>query len=269
MPFGNEWLTTPAWTFVLISIRLLGLFLVAPVFGAKAIPFRIRFLFAASIAALLTSIYLPSVRMPSGPAFEILLVIGKEATLGVILAFASLVCFMGIQIAGQMISQLGGVSAGTVFDPDTQAEVPALSQLLWWTAAAMFLVSGGHRQVLQTFLDLFSVMPPGQVELPQDLLIGVIELTALSFETAIRVAAPVTVAMLLSMIVIGILSRTIPQLNILSVGLGTNALMMLGSLFITAGTMVWVFQHQHDQILGLVQSWLMQIGQDTPQGPPT
>jgi len=259
MPPGLDFIATPVWTFVLVLARISGLFMLAPMFGSAAVPRRVRALFAASIALLITATFLPSSQVTVHNLVELTLLVGKEAALGLILAVSLMICFAGIQISGQMLSHLGGLSVGDLFDPNTNTSVPILSQLLWWTAVAMFLVSGGHRRVMGALLDLFHVFPPGEVALPDNLLQGIIDVMALSFETALRIAAPVLVALLLSMLVLGLIGRTLPQLNILAVGLGTNTLIMLAGLFLTAGTMLWVFQQQQDAILGMLQAWLHEL----------
>ena len=268
MPVGLDWIATRIWTFVLVLARISALFLVAPVFGSPAVPRRVRALFAASIALVITTTYTPSTTVPVQNLVQLTVLIGKEAALGMIIAVATMICFAGIQISGQLLSHLGGLSVGDLFDPNTNTSVPILSQLLWWTAVAMFLVTGGHRRVIMALLDLFRVFPPGRVALPDNLLQGIVDVMSLSFETALRIASPVLVALLLAMLVLGLIGRTLPQLNILAVGLGTNTLIMLGGLFLTAGTMLWVFQQQQEEILGMVRLWLGELSSGGTAGVP-
>lgn len=252
----SEYLTASAATFVLVLTRISGVFLVSPFFAAPAIPRRVRVLLASTIALAITTLHGPRTLPPIGNLAQLVVLMAREAALGLILAVAVLISFQAIQLAGQLITHLGGLSVGDLFDPNTNSSVPIMSQLLYWVALAIFLVVGGHRQVMRALLDLFAVYPPGYVELPDDALSGVVALVGSSFEAAWRVASPIAVALLLAMVVLGLLGRTLPQLNILAVGLGTNALITLAGLMVTGGMVVWVFQTHHEQVMESVEAWL-------------
>jgi flagellar biosynthetic protein FliR len=77
-------------------------------------------------------------------------------------------------------------------------------------------------------------------------------LVAQSFALAVRAAAPVVTSLLLSTLVMGLVSRTLPQLNILVVGFGMNALLTFGVLALTLGAAVWVFQDQVEPAVELL-----------------
>ncbi len=251
-------LSTIVWTFVLVLTRISGLFMVAPFFGATSIPRRVRALLAASVALLITILHLPRSIPPIHNLVDLTVLMAKEAALGMILALALLICFLGIQLAGQLLSHLGGLSVGVLFDPTTNTSQPILSQLLYWVALSVFLTTGGHRQVMEALLDLFVAYPPGYVVLPENAVEGIVEIVGLSIETAWRAAAPVAVSLLLSMVILGLIGRTLPQLNVLAVGLGANAMLTLAGLFVMGGTIVWVFQQQQVEMIDTVREWLLE-----------
>jgi len=243
-------------TFVLVATRLSGLFLVAPFFGSQAVPRRVRAMLLAAISFQITMLHAERAPLAAGSLTELAVLVAREAAIGMVLAAAMMVCFASLQLTGQIISHLGGISIGDLFDPSTNASVPFIAQLLVLLATALLLITGGHRQVMRALLDLFHTMPPGQVRLPPDLLAGVVQLLGLSFETAVRAGAPIAAALLLSMVVLGLIGRTLPQLNILAVGLGLNSVVMLGGLFLTLGMVMWVFQRQEETVIETVASWL-------------
>ncbi len=254
-------LTTTAWTFVLVLTRISGLFLVAPFFGSPSIPRRVRALLVAAIALLITLMYIPLSLPPIRNLVELSVLIAKEAALGMFLALALLLCFLAVQLAGQLLGHLGGLSVGDLFDPATNSNQPMLAQLLYWVALGVFLTTGGHRQVMGALLDLFETYPPGRVVLPQDALQGIVEIVGLSMTTAWRAASPVAASLLLSMIILGLIGRTLPQLNVLAVGLGANALLLLAGLFAMGATAMWVFQQQQVELIDAVRNWLVAAGE--------
>jgi len=142
--------------------------------------------------------------------------------------------------------------------------VPLFSQLLALLSTALFLVIGGHRLLLGGLLDTFSVIPPGGSValffgtagggsgpgLLAPLVETILVLITQSFHLAIRAAAPVMTAVLLATLVLGLISRTLPQLNVMVVGFGLNAMITFGVLFLSLGAALLVFQ---DQVVPTVQ----------------
>jgi flagellar biosynthetic protein FliR len=101
-------------------------------------------------------------------------------------------------------------------------------------------------------LETYVAMPIGHATLPGSLAALIPNLLSESFSLAVRGAAPAMIALLLGSVVLGLLSRTLPQLNILSVGMGLNALVMLGALGLSIGAIAWLFQEQLDPALTTV-----------------
>src|SRR5262249_4131687 len=118
-------------------------------------------------------------------------------------------------------------------------------------------IAGGHRQVMEALLDTFVTIPPGQATLPTDLVETFTNLLTQSFTLAIRAAAPTMTALLLATLVLGLTSRALPQLNVMTAGLGLNALVALGTLSLTLGVAAWAFQEQleptFETLLGTLQ----------------
>jgi flagellar biosynthetic protein FliR len=152
-------------------------------------------------------------------------------------------------LAGQIIGQLGGMALADIFNPGFDASVPILSQILYLTTLAIYVIIGGHRLLLVGLLSTLDSIPPGSVGLPTSIAGAMTTLLAESFSLGIRVAAPATVALLLATAVMGLISRTLPQLNILAFGFGLNALVTLALLSVSLGGMAWIFQEQLEPAL--------------------
>ena len=149
------------------------------------------------------------------------------------------------------------VSLADVADPTFESSVPLASQLLEKTALVLFLLIGGHRQVLSALLDSFTAMPPGQAHLPTELVPLLGEVVATSFEVGLRAAAPVMAALLASTLLVALVSRTLPQLNAVVVGLNLNALLVLAVLGLTVGVAAWVLVEPAEQA---VIAWRSAVG---------
>ena len=239
--------------FVLVLTRIGSLLMSLPVLGTASVPMQVRALLAVGISLVLTPLFWGQ----PIPQPENLLALGsllaREAILGLALGLAVMILLSGVQLAGQIMSQTSGLTLADVVDPTFETSVPLLSQILEMLAVAIFFLVGGHRQVLEALMRSFAWMPPGQGRLPSGLVEALSSITAHSFEVGIRASAPVMVALLLATLSVALISRTLPQLNAVAVGLNFNSLIVLGVLAFCLGAVGWVFQGELDGAIDIVQ----------------
>ncbi len=250
--------------FTLVLTRISGVLIASPIFGSTQAPATVRALISLALAVLIMpSQWFATLPYP-GSILVYVVILAGELLVGIVLGLGISILLGGIQLAGDMISRVGGLTLSDVLDPTTQSNVPLFSQLLALLSTAVFLILGGHRIVLGGLLDTFSAIPPGGCAAmflgPPDggsspeLLMSLVEVCVVlftqSFQVAIRAAAPVVTAVLLATLVLGLVSRTLPQLNIMVVGFGLNAMITFAVLFLSLGAALLVFQ---DQIVPTLQ----------------
>jgi len=244
--------------FTLVLTRVSGLTMTAPIYGTKDVPAQVRALLAIALAMLIApSQWGVDVVYPE-TMLNYMVFIGSELLVGLCLGLGISILFSGVHLAGMMIGRVSGMMLADVFDPTLEANVPTLSRMLFMVAMAIFVCLGGHRIVMGGLLDTFQTMPPGSM-LPWDVsgpgassaggfegtIPGALVLMLTqSFYLGIRAAAPVVTALLLSTLVMGLISRTLPQLNILMVGFGMNAMLTFAVFWLTIGTAAMLFQAQ-------------------------
>lgn len=246
------WLSTATLNqmvvFALILTRISGLFVFAPVFSSNEIPMRVRALLIVALALILT----PTQAHVQPPQPETLvdfsLSLGTELLIGVSIGLGVLSLFLGIQMAGRIIGQMSGLGVAEIFDPATDTSTPLFAQLLNLVAMLVFLLIGGHRMVMAALLDNLNVLPLGS-GFPPDAVHALTVVLSQSFDLGLRAAAPATAALLLSTLVLGLIGRTMPQFNILMLGFGINSMVSLGTMFVSMGAIVWLFQDQLEPVL--------------------
>jgi flagellar biosynthesis protein FliR len=227
----------------LVFVRVAGLVLTAPIFGAGAVPLHVRALLAATLTLLIAPLQWRGAAFHfDGPA-AYLASLAAEALIGACLGLGVLVLVHAMTLAGELISQAAGLGIAEVFDPAIEENVPSFSRLLFVLSVAIFLCIGGHRMLLAGLLDTFQTMPPGREQFGS-LAGGLTTLVAQSFVLGVRAAAPAVTALLTATLILGMIGRTLPQLNVLSLGLGLNALLALAVFGLTLAVMVWAFQSQ-------------------------
>jgi len=238
--------------FTLVLSRVSGLVMTAPIYGTREVPMRVRALLAFALALLIMPTQWHAAVAYPGSLVNYLVFVGAEVLIGAVLGLGVVILFSGVLLAGQVIGRISGLMLADVFDPNLQAEVPTFSQLLHLLTLAIFVLMGGHRLVMAGLLDTFATIPVGSGNVPDSLAGAMVDLLTLSFALGIRAAAPVTAAVLLSVLVMGLISRTLPQMNILAVGFGLNSMVALGVLATTIGASALIFQNQLDEGLHIL-----------------
>jgi flagellar biosynthetic protein FliR len=234
----------PFVTFTFVLARVGGLVVTAPLFSFGSLPAKLRLILALALALLITPIELsaPLATPPNVPVYAAQL--AGELSIGALLGLGIVVLLAGAQLAGQIISQMSGLSVADAFNPMLEEASPILANLLQMTALAVFVAIGGHRLLVGALLDTYMMIPLGRAELTSPIGKLVPALLAESFSLALRGAAPAIVALLLATISLGLVSRTLPQMNIMAIGFGLNVLVTLGILALSIGGIAWLFQEQ-------------------------
>lgn len=230
--------------FLLVLARIGCLLLTAPAFLGHHAPVMVRGLLAVLISLLVTPVCFEQAEPLPDNSVSFLVLLIREAMLGLLVGLAIFILFSALRVAGQVISQASGLQLAQVLDGTGQENIPVTSRLLELLALAFFLTMNGHHQVLEAMLSSFRSVPPGAAMWMESFSWAILEAVRQSFDVGLRVAAPIMLAVLLAVVLVGILGRTIPQVNILAIGLSLNTLVILGMLFLSAGSVAWVF-HQH------------------------
>ncbi len=238
--------------FTLVLTRMSGLVMTAPIFGTRDIPMQIRALLAFTLAALVAPTQWHLQVEPPQNLMNYLVFIGTEALIGLVLGLGVTILFVGLQVAGTLIGRASGLALSNVFDPSMGAEVALHGQLLNYVTLALFVAIGGHRMLIGATLDTFGALPPGSGAIPVGLSSAATDLVALSFSLGLRASAPMVTALLLSTLVMGIISRTLPQLNIMAVGFGMNSMMTLATMAISITAICYMFQGHVGHVLELL-----------------
>ena len=221
--------------FVLVLTRVSGLMVLAPVWGSRVIPMRVRALLAIGISLIIspllwnTPIGRPGQRAAFAGAARL------RVRRGVVVGPGRDIYFAGLELAGQIMGQMSGMSLAEVVSPTFDTNVPVFSEFLNLLMLTVFVLAGGHQYLLDALLQAFQQMPPGHAHFSASLVEALTSITTFSFTMGLQIAAPMMVALLLSIVIMGLISRTLPQLNILAVGFSVNSTVMLGALLLSLG----------------------------------
>jgi flagellar biosynthesis protein FliR len=237
-------LLTQFATFVLVLARIGALVATAPIFGTKAAPMQARALLAIAMTLLVTPLYSSQTPVDVGNMLAFGKFVMGEAILGLLLGLGVSILLSGVQLTGQIVAQLGGTALAEGFDSMVEENLPVYSQFFYFVTLAMFVLLDGHRLLIEALLDTYVWMPPGKGALGESFVTAFTMLLGQSFLLGIRAAAPAMAALLLATLVLGLIGRTLPQLNILVVGFSVNALLTAAILVVSMGAIAWAFPQQ-------------------------
>lgn len=243
--------------FVLVLTRISGVIMTAPIFGSRSVPIQIRAFLAIGLSLIVTPLQDSSLMAEPASLLNLLWMLGREAMLGLALGLAVMILFTGLQLTGQIMGQMSGMSLADVFDPSSGTSVPVFAQLLDVVTLSVFVAIGGHRQVLDALLDTFRARPPGGDDFPINVVPTLTMVLGESFLIGFRAAAPVMVALLMSVLILGLISRTLPQLNVIAVGFSVNSLIMLAVFSVSLGVIVEVLHVRVESMIEVIHNALV------------
>ncbi len=245
---------------LLAMARITAAVITAPVLGSRTVPIRFRVV----LAILLTLTTIPLIdsadvasRLAAGNVdFASMLL--SEITIGAMLGFGVLIVFSAAQVAGTVIGQMAGIQIAGSLDPQTGESTQPVSQLFGILSLATFALIGGPELVITATLDTFANVPIGKSLQTSSVFPLLGELLQQSFILTLRGVAPAVAALMISTLVIGLISRTYPQMNLLGLGLSSNLLVMFLAIFFTLGGCVWLFVDDLHQIMAMIQDSIVQ-----------
>ncbi|NDG85540.1 MAG: flagellar biosynthetic protein FliR [Proteobacteria bacterium] len=231
----ESWSTAELLSFFMVLIRISTLVMLLPVFGDKVVPSTVKILLSLTFSAVLFPVLkssgmirLRDAEIWSETSGKLLMTIGTEVLVGIGVGFASQLVFHAIQIAGDFMSQLMGFSMASMYDPHMETQTVVLGQLFSALAMLTFLALDGHHMLFRAMVETFHSIPQGHLALNEAFKNSMLGLVKNTLLFGIQLSAPMAACMLLVNIVYGVLSKALPQLNVLTLSMAASAL--IGSL---------------------------------------
>lgn len=234
--------------FFLVLARLSPLFLLAPLFSARFAPPRVRGIIAVSMALGLAPVLSKGALIPVDIASVFGLII-KELLIGALYAFVLGALYASITVAGSFLDVMIGFSFGGSVDPVNGMQSSVLTTAYGLFAIMIFIVIGGDGWILAGLVKSYDVV--GMTELPSLALSvqGALNAFAGIFVSALQIAGPVMLALVLTDAAFGVVSRVMPQLNVFAVGF--PAKIVIGLVLVSATLPFvggWVADRLHEDV---------------------
>ncbi len=206
------------WALLFVMVRIGAAFIAAPVFGAISVPLPVRITLSAAIAILVMGGH--HITAPA-QVFSLMtfLAVGTEALTGLAIGFILQIAFAAPLIAGELIGNSMGIGFASAIDPQNGHSSTALGQFMMTLLTLLFLSINGHLMLVDILVRSYEAMPPGTSWLAVGRLKDIALFGGYAFSAGLLLALPVGFLLLCLNLIVGMLSRSAPALNLFAVGL--------------------------------------------------
>ncbi len=240
--------------FIIVVTRLSGMMVTAPLFSTYPIPPQVKAWLVAFVAFImypLVSVNTSFVVPTSMPEMTLFLI--KEFAVGALIGFLASFLFVSVQMAGNLLAQQIGLAMSNMLDPATNANVPVIGQFYMFMTTLIFLALDAHQWLFAAVYQSFLKVPPG-LEMPFSpiLVQQVLHLSSQMFTVSISIVLPIFCVLFVLEILIGVLAKMIPQMNIFMVALPIK-------IYIGLVLMIMFLSPMFSYLSGLVETHMMTI----------
>ena len=243
----QAWATGQVFAVMLVLTRLGAAMAVFPGFGLATVPVRVRLLMALAFSAVVAPTVAPLLPgLPASPA-ELALLISREVIFGLFIGTVARALTASLETAGNLIALQAGISSATLFNPAFQGIVPLPGVLMGMLGSTLLFVTDLHHALIRAAVSSYRLFPATGTNFPAgDMAQSVVRLTSEAFILGIQLAAPFLAVGLLLFLLLGLLARLMPALQVFFIA--QPAQIALG-LVLFAGTLsammlVWLDRSQ-------------------------
>ena len=213
--------------------RILAMFAIAPILGARLVPTRVRL----GLALAITVVIAPAVPVFDAQSLTLgqsLIVAIQQMLIGFAMGLVLRMVFTALELGAHVIALQMGLGFAELLDPQGGVQVPTLSQFYIMIGTLMFLAFNGHFLVLQLLLESFQTLPIGPIGLGSDSMWALVTWAGTVFQGAVLVALSATVALVSVNVLTGVMTRAVPQFNMF---VAFPGILLLGYLVIAVSLM--------------------------------
>lgn len=214
---------------ILITIRMFCFFVVVPIFFPNGTPNVVKI----GLTLIMAYILLPGIDYSAvndiNNTIPFIINCMNEAVAGLTLGFITNLCFMAIKFGGNLMDLQVGFAMMTMFDPTSNSNTTLLERLLYWFSIVVFFIIDGHHMLIKSLMESFGVVKLGNFFLAQSSVNLIIRVFIEYFAIALKIAIPIVLIIIITDLTMGLIARTVPQLNIMILGLPVKILVGLAA----------------------------------------
>ncbi len=219
--------------FLMVLMRVGGMMFTAPLFSHRNIPPMAKI----GLIGIFSLVLVPVIPSPPPELLNdlgsVIGVVAKELVAGLLMGFMATTIMIGIQVAGELVAFQMGFAIVQALDPSSSSNVSIISEFQFIMAILIFLAIDGHHLLINAVAGSFQVIPPGMINFSSASVEVAIRFCINVLAIGLKIGAPVIVTLFLTDVALGIMARTVPQMNVFIVGMplkiGTGFLILAAS----------------------------------------
>ncbi len=210
--------------FFMVLVRMTSFVVSWPIFGIENISAPVKILFAT----VLSFVIFPTLHFKASQIQaldnDLMLLAIREAFIGLSVGYLGRFFFFAFRIAGEMITQAVGLGAAQMFNPALGGQTSSLEQLYVGLASLFYLAVNGHHFLITGLVGTFETVPVAQMSLNTSQFFGVTNMAQEVIELGLKLSAPIVISILVINLILGVVGKTVPQLNVLVTSFPVNIL---------------------------------------------
>lgn len=252
----------------MVFLRVLGLFIFAPLLSGVSVPFQFRGLLAAMLALAVYSGLSPADRAPPpATVFDLGAMAASELLIGSCIGIIATLPMVAVEAAGQIMGYQLGFGLAQSANPDLDINIDAIGMMLFIVTVGIFISIGGLEVLLDAMLSTFGRLPPGGLAIDRVPLDTYVALLGDAADLSLRLAGPIIGVVLVSLVALGVTGRLLPQLNLTNNGFTAKIMVGVGmftlSLFASGDAVAQFIAHA----LESASDWALAVAQASAASP--
>lgn len=207
---------------ILILVRITAFIVICPGFSFKGLPNTVKIALSVSLTMMIYNL-IPAIEINQSMLIFFIWTL-KEALFGLGMGYVTNLVFTTMEIAGQFVDFQVGYSMASVFDPSMGIHASYYGKVYYWISISMFFLLNMHHIIIEAVIKSFDYIPLTTVDPGMFKLEGLVILFVEVFGLALNLAAPIIIVILITDVVLGVISRTVPQINVLMLGMPLKAI---------------------------------------------
>lgn len=245
--------------FLLILVRIASFMVTAPIFSfASTTPNRFKIGFAVAISLLLFPI-VPKETIIYETIWQYAAIIIKETAVGISIGLMANICMNILNFAGRIIDTEIGFAMASLFDPATRNQVSVTGNLYTYFVMFLLIVTNMYQYIIRAVVDSYELIPVAGAKFSAGKLMTIlIQYITDSFIIAFRIVLPFFTVIFLLNVILGILAKIAPQMNMFVVGMQLKVLagflVMVMTAMLLPSVANFIFNEIKTMVVAVIQA---------------
>lgn len=218
---------------LLIMIRVSSFIVVSPVFFPKGINNIFKIIFSFAFSLILFSIIAPDIKITVQNEVQYIFLIFSEVIIGILIGIFVNLLFQLFSGIGSILDSQGGFSSAQIFDPMTNNNSSVIEKFFYWISLSVFIILNGHHYFIRAFIFSYDKIKIGDLNFTSNLLDSFVNTTVIIFRSSFMIIVPIIIVLIFVDVILGIISRIIPKINIIVISFPFKIVVTVGLLIIS------------------------------------